>query len=708
MSWICERFQGDKTLYYWDEPIVLDTETSHVNDKTWISSIQVLFEDNYYFFRKPSELMDWYKKIIIYVGGVNSYHRLVTIIHNASYDLSYLIPYIQLELPNKEDRTGIYESAHKIKMYRQGGLEFRDTYILSQCSLEKWSKDLNVEHQKQVGLYDYSKVIYQDTELNEDELKYDKYDVLCLYECYKKQMELDHDTICTVPYTSTGYVRRDFRKASRHDKNYRRKYFINTALDVEKYKYCVNSYAGGFTHNNRFLKSETHRKLVGHRDFRSHYPSQMRVSPLPFGAPKFVYDFSKDKVKWNIQDVLELYPEYSTISKIYIEKAVLRNKDISMPFFQYSKLDFYSEEGLKETLCIKDNGRIINFEGAAYTYIDNHTLKIISEQYRLEYVIVKVLAFKNEYMPQCLAECIDYYFKMKDNLKREVKRCEKEYGKYDPRTIEAAINLQKMKGRLNGIYGMFATNPLYDFIDIDFEEEQPFIEKAIKTDDEVAAALDRFYHSKNSFLPYQVGVFITALARYELYEYILAIGYKNVLYCDTDSIFYFKDDEVEKRIEELNKIKNKQAESLDAYIVNDLGKKVYYDVFEAEDDIYAFRGLHSKCYAYECYDKKQDEIILVSTIAGIPARTLVGFEDGKPKYTFREEELGNIDHLYDGFEFHVCTGTTCEYNITKPQIITINGHEIETAGGAIIKVLDDKVIADLDNTCWEVDSIYEW
>ena len=73
-----------------------------------------------------------------------------------------------------------------------------------------------------------------------------------------------------------------------------------------------------------------------------------------------------------------------------------------------------------------------------------------------------------------------------------------------------------------------------------------------------------------------IGVFTTAIARSLLYEFITLIGYNQVLYCDTDSIFYISSPEIEARIEARNKEKEKKA----AYIINSEGKKIYYDVFE--------------------------------------------------------------------------------------------------------------------------------
>lgn len=688
-QWVYKQFKGDKTVYYYKDFISLDTETSHIDDKTWINSIQVYFQDKYYHFRKPSELIEFYNELIEKLS-LNRQYRLVTVIHNASYDLAYLLPYIQFYLPEKEDHNGIYDGKNKIKQYRQGGLEFRCSLMLSGESLESWSKNLNVEHKKQIGIYDYSKVIYQDDELNEDELLYDKYDVLALNDCYKKQMEIYGDNVATVPNTSTGYVRRDFRAATKNMKRYREIIFQHGRLTVESYKFCINSYAGGYTHNNRFKKDKIVKGLIGHRDFRSMYPSVMRCYPLPFGTPQLIYTKRRSKEKINVTEILNLYPKYSTISMINMSEISLKDKNISMPFMQHSKLVINNV--VKD---IQDNGRVLYFKGHCTTYVDNHTLKILSEQYNIKGEIIRVYAFENIMMPKCLADTIDYYFKEKANKKILVKEAIKKYGEYSNEHLEAEMYYMLSKRKLNGIYGMFATNPVGSKVDFDIDNMQDdsfFTEVKVTTDDQIEQALNDYYASRNNFLTYQVGVFVTALARYELYEYIKEIGYENVLYCDTDSIFYIKNKEIEEKIEKLNDIKHQNAIKCNAYITDNNGKDIYYDVFESEDDLLEFKGLHSKCYGFITTDN-----IFRCTIAGVPARTLIDMVDNKPKYYTREEELGNLDNLANNFTFKVNTGKTCKYNIHLPKVIEINGHKIETCGGGIIETLKEKQIKDIDS-----------
>jgi len=711
------RHKRKSKKVFCSEPIFLDIETSWNHDSenpiTWMVSCNIRFNGYDYQFRKPSDIMRFYLDLY----NLYDLHQdkiIVTYIHNESFDLSYLLPFIQEMLPYKDDRFGIYDSEHKIITYQQGCFHFKCTYLLTNMSLERWSESMNVEHKKQVGLYDYSRILYQDSELSENDNLYDSYDVLSMEESFHEQLKLHDDNITTVPLTNTGYIRRKLRKSCNNDHYYRQKYFLDTQLDVESYKFVNYSYSGGYTHNNRWCKDKVINGTIGHRDFRSHYPTQLRVNYLPFGKPQTYYDATSTALRKlhphiTLDDIIGMYPKFSSITKICITRMELKDKSISMPFMQVSKM-----WKLKDCKYYADNGRLLKLiKGKFITYVDNLTLEILKEQYRISGVILKVIRFPNKKCPECLVSVIDELFKAKSDYKILYRELEETKGKFSEDAINANLNLMLSKALLNSIYGCMATNPVRPEYDIDCDKEDAFrIVKANITDDEISQALKDYYGGINNFLPYQVGCFVTALARYELYQYIKVIGYDKVLYCDTDSIFYLKDKEVEKRIEQLNKEKHKTA----PYITDSKGKRIYYDVFESESDCIAFKGLHSKCYGVVIHNPKKDMEELQLTIAGIPARTLIDMKDGKPLYLTREEELSGItkdmkinnpgisikdpmkslDKLTEGVIFRVNAGSTCRYITIPIQEIMVNGHKIETAGGAIIKSLNEKIVHDID------------
>ena len=717
-----------KGAIYCLEPVFLDIETSnnHAEDpkelRTWIVSIQVLFNGHYYLFRYPEELIKWYeqqyKKLRLYPSKKFK-KKLITYIHNASYDLSYLIPYINM-LPDFDySNQGIIEGPNKFLTYIRGSLEFRCSYLLSGMSLEKWSNEMNIVHKKQVGLYDYEALKYPDQELDEASEKYDLYDVLAMQECLSKQMEYHGDNLATIPLTATGYIRRTLRRSCNNDKYYRNEYFYDNRLNAELYDYMLKSYAGGMTHNNRFYRDtvievgKTYEYTagefvkvlnIGHSDFKSHYPTQMTCYDFPLGQPQLIYT-SDMGFYMTIGEILSWYPTFSSMSVIRIYKAELRDYRISMPFMQFSKC--YEAKFEHKML---DNGRVLYASGEWIMFLDNLTLQILSEQYELEYEVLECWRMLNKPLPDCIISVIDKYFKGKSDKKNIVHELTEAFGKLDPRTIEAEFELMQNKKGINAIYGCAATNPLRDQFEVT-EAMEFLLSQSYNDLDSISEGLNKYYKGRNNFLAYQVGVWVTAYARFELYEYIKAVGYNKCLYVDTDSIFYIKDPETEKAIADLNAEKHKTAHKV--YLSN--GKAEYYDVFDSEPDCLAFKGLHSKCYGV--VTNKGLEL----TIAGVPARTLVDIKNGELIYVTREEELAGsetdpvkaLDHLADGFEFRINAGVSALYIGAEgfespriPQVMNIDGHEIHTAGGCIIRKLEKKVIRDVDyNISLENDNI---
>lgn len=715
------KFTIAKGCYYCMEPMYLDIETSNNHAekpedlRTWISSIQVLFNGNYHLFRYPEEFIRYlqkeYKRLNL-APSEKFKKKLIIYVHNLSYDISYLAPYINM-LPYDTDKyQGIIEDHNKFLTYVKGPFEFRCSWRLSGMSLEKWSR--NCEHEKKVGLYDYDKVIYQDQELTEEEQTYDRFDLLAMRDALQKQLRYFGDDITSIPLTKTGYIRRTLRRSCIADKYYRKHYFWDTRLDAVCYEYCLKSFAGGYSHNNRFWRdilieagkeyeyipmSGINIKVdrIRHRDFKSHYPTQQTCSDrFPTGRPQHVYDNSMHYAL-SIEDILAEQEEFTYFIKLRIEKAVLRDPHCSMPFMQFSKC--YNANILNKVV---DNGRILKIEGEFFTYVDSITLSILYEQYHMEYEIVDAYRMKNGPLPDCMIKVIDKYFKGKSDKKNIVHELTEAYGKLDPKTVAAEEDLMYEKSGLNSIYGCCVQQPLKSELGVN-DVMEFFTKKNYISKDEVEEGLEKFYSGKNNFLPYQLGCVVTSLARLELYILIKIIGYERCLYCDTDSIFYISDDETEKRIESYNALCRESAH----YVELENGQREYYDEFTLEPDCLAFKGLHSKCYGV--VTSKGLEI----TIAGVPARTLIGMEGDKPKYYTREEELSEgtespieaLDKLADNFTFKVNTGVCALYigaqgykTLRQPEIIYIDGHEIHTAGGCVLSPLESKtVVLDPEN-----------
>lgn len=634
-----------------NEFIALDTETSHNhnldNPFGWVYQWAFRFLDLVIYGRTSKELAEiLYMMSTLY--SLSDKQKIIIYVHNLSYDITYLHRFLEERFSEKAKILAI--KPHKILTYQIGGFEFRCSYLLSNMSLDRWAKQLKTEHQKLVGEIDYNIIRYPWSQLYKNDWKYMFGDVLTLYDCIVKQMEHDNDTIRSIPLTSTGYVRRDVRNATRTDKKYH-DWFKKTRLYPATYDIAKRAFAGAYTHGNRFYSGKTIKQRIGHFDFKSEYPSVQMLEYFPVGQPLFYYKYNKDK-RLSLEKFNALCKEYCVFAQIFFKNGKLK-KGVTAPYLQISKMignyQLYDDRGGKSF----DNGRCINFKGIATLAITELDYEIITGQYTFDDIIIgNTYISKRGQIQSCIKDKINDYFIVKE-------------------TVEKGYYRDKTKNKLNGIYGMTATDIVRDVITINEDFEY------ITEEQNIDKALDKYYNSRNSFNNYLYGVWTTAHARYWLVKVMIeqVVGYENYIYSDTDSIFFLYDDKIVQRIKKYNKAIIEKNKKLGLGVENKKGTISYYGTFEDESEdegiIKEFRFLHAKCYAFVTEDDK-----LHVTIAGVRKQGLNNVTSVK--------ELGNIDNLQSGFVFDKCGGTRSIYTNNKITSVVIDNHVLEYASACII------------------------
>lgn len=665
---------------YLEKYVCLDTETSwnhdEENPECWIYQWAFTFNKGLYYGRKPLDLIDKLDELVNYYQ-----QKIVVFVHNLPYDFSYLEMFLYKCWGNPKNVLA-YQNHKCFLVEYENGVEFRCTYKLSNDSLDRWSKKLSTTHKKLVGAIDYDVIRYQNSPLYKNDWKYMFGDAIVLDEAVEKQMLLYSDNIATIPLTSTGYTRREilesYRPAGKHkyiSKDMRQ--FKSTALDVETYKVARKEFSGGITHGNRFyqgrkitLETKENMPYIKHRDFRSHYPSQQRVQLFPMG--KFIQ--YSDQIK--LADLAPLLRKYAVLIEVDIADVVVKDH-ITMPYMQTSHVVEKVSENFK---FIDDNGRILYYRGTARHYLDLNEFLLIKEQYDFEFVIRKSYISKLGPLPLWLTRVIDKNFKGKTDFKDIVKMLEENNGDL-MEILDAEQNLMKSKNVVNGIYGVSGTDPVRQEITL----TENVWETHKVTEKDIEDQLNKYYQSYSHYMRYQWGVYTTIYARLELMYFLSEIiGYENFIYCDTDSIFYFSNDEIEARIEAENERLYKESIEKHAYVVSDKGKTIVYNQFELEkEEIEEFKFLHSKCYCYVTEGK------LKVTVAGVQ-------KYNRETNTTNAQELGSIDNFEDGFTFTKCGGTKAKYVSSDMHLYKSN----QVAGGCIItkttKTLSCNLIDDTD------------
>lgn len=314
--------KSGKHKMYQRHPMTFDIETSKIpkdNDghyEAFMYIWQVCIEGNVVFGRRWEELQEFMERV------VNAYklsegERVVVYVHNLSFEFQFIQDYFNF--------TDVFAMASRsILTAKTAHLEFRCSYKLSNMSLAKFIENTpNTLHYKGIDDLDYASVRTPDTPLTEVELGYCFNDVKGLYECVMELLK--EDNIATIPLTSTGYVRRDCRKAMGKNKK-NRQMFIRSRLSLLQYKLLRECFRGGNTAGNRYLTNLI-LKTVGSYDLSSSYPFQMIAREYPLG--KWNYGVIPD-----IKTLEEYNKKYCTIAR-YTFKNIRLREEKPIPTFLY-------------------------------------------------------------------------------------------------------------------------------------------------------------------------------------------------------------------------------------------------------------------------------------------------------------------------------------------------------------------------------------
>lgn len=495
--------------------IGLDTESSKDPDrpqgnnipwKTYISAwtISIRFLDMNIvtlYGGKPSDCMKCIRNILEHLSG----DQTMIYIHNLAWDWQFLRKFFFEEFGNPTDQLNI-KPHYPISIKFEEGLILRDSYIISQVGLEKWAKDLNVEHKKAVGSWDYDKVRMQEDirKLSSEELHYIENDTLALVECLNQYGKFLKRRVWELPFTATGIVRKDVRDIG--NDNSARQAFKNQCPSYQVYEILEAMFHGGYTHANRYIVNQI-LKMVRCYDFKSSYPFVMLTEKFPAGK------FMDIGGKISVWDILKHKDDTAFIFKLILIGVKLKDPTYPMPYLQRSKCSSVINP-------MVDNGRIIMAD-CIEIYTNEVDASIIMEQYSAEMQLcMEVKRTDKRYLPRWFT---DYVFQ------RFINKCELEAaGK--KKTIDYAIE----KGRLNSTFGLLVMKYIRDQIEEDYDTGE-FREAELDRED----SFNTYIKKVTTILPYQWGVWITSYAARNLFTFATQCidDLSDWAYSDTDSCY---------------------------------------------------------------------------------------------------------------------------------------------------------------------------
>lgn len=485
--------KGKKYMEVYDNHVVAFT----VSLRAYGLNIATLFG------HKPSDLALCLEKIH------NSMHGEKTLIyfHNLSYDYTFMRKFYF-------KRWGFPTSALNVKSHEPifirfaNGIEFRDSLILFQRSLDKVGKDFNVEHQKASGKWQYDKIRSQSDEFSLEELEYIEHDTLCGVEALDAMKQKLNKHIYSMPYTATGIPREQTQLRGR--KHQAKALFNKIAPTYEQYIKLTNIFHGGYTHANRHFIAAIVRGLIQCFDFKSSYPYVLLSEKYPM--QKFT---AHDNCK--VSYILRNSDKYAWMFKLILINPRLKSDNIPMPVLQASKC-------VKTFKEVVDNGRILM---ASYVeiYLNEIDLKVLDEQYDYDGdICTEVECAKKGYLPRWFTDYIFELFIQKEELDG----------------VDEVLRMLK-KYELNSCYGMCVQRYVRDTIEEDYETGE-YNPKELTPEQEVKE-YNKHIAKPTTILPYQWGVWVTSYAMFNLFTLgkVATDNYKEGrlwLYSDTDSCYF--------------------------------------------------------------------------------------------------------------------------------------------------------------------------
>lgn len=428
--------------------------------------------------------------------------KLIVYIHNLSYEFQFMRTLFDW------DKVFSIDLRKPIYARTKTGIEFRCSYLLSGYSLAKLGEQLHTYHvNKLVGDLDYSLLRHTETPLTEKEKQYCINDVLVVMAYIQEQIE-HYKGITRLPITKTGFVRKYCRKHCLRMLNEQNKTVANwdyvnqihdlTISGLEEFNMLQRAFSGGFTHANaRYTDIVV--SDVDSYDFTSSYPTVMICEKFPMSKGVCISVKSMKQFEFLISKYCCIFD--IEFNDIFASKTNDNPISVSKCF-------------VKENVA-ENNGRLVGAKKIVTT-ITNVDFLIIKNFYTWGKMRVgKMYCYRKDYLPKEFVKSILFLYEKKTKLKG-VKGKETEY-----------LNSKEM---LNSCYGMSVTNPLRDEIIYNgkWDIENLPNEKKLEM-------LDKYNTSKNRFLYYPWGVFVTAYARRNLFSGIYSVG-DDYIYSDTDSI----------------------------------------------------------------------------------------------------------------------------------------------------------------------------
>lgn len=505
-------------------------------------------------------------------------------VHNLSYEFVFL-----RNLYNDDIEAMFARSTRSIIYFNIPSAEvtMRCSYLLTNKSLSLWGSEVGIP--KMVGDLDYHIWRTPNTPLSFQEFGYCEHDITIMLAGLHKYRK-EYGNIGNIPLTSTGEVRRDMHAACSYSNKIKM-----TALqpqNMEEYRRSKYLFFGGDVHGYLEIIGKVLKDMESW-DLTSDYPFHLLLK------------YPMTPFRKNISNKITNTDEFAYQIHLRGKSMVSKSKQ---HYLSSSRFTIYHGGYAKGMTC--DNGRVVAITGGFECWMTELDYEIFQEMYDIEGLeIIESWYSKKNYLPKYYIEAIlDYYEK-----KTTLKGVSSEDG-----SLEELYT--KSKNKLNSMYGMVCTALIHE--EITFDGDWQEVNRT--GGDQLREILD---HPYKNFGFFNIGVWCTAYARWELWKGIQAVHASGsfVAYFDTDSVKVPKNTDMSyfiKRNQEIIELGKKCLQHykipLERLAPKDIkGKEHPLGVWDFNDGHYSeMKVLGCKRYAYR--DKKDGKLHV--TVAGVPKK----------------------------------------------------------------------------------------
>ena len=576
--------QYRKEHKYFPEPAAFDIETSRFQDMAFMYIWQFAIGESYCVFGRTLEEFKDFLAMLQDELQLSADFRLCIFDHDLRYEFGFFRRIIYID----EDSL-IARTQRQIICFTSGCFEFRDSYSYTEMPLKDLGKEVGIPKLED---YDYDTIKLPITPLSDREMQYCENDVKILTRYFSIELN-QYKVISRLPLTLTKRVEK-VMASNMNDVCTRQQRFQLAArqLDAaseEDYlllNYLRVAYFGGFNYATTLHRNDILSDVFG-ADIDTSYVAQILFHRFPVTKFKkldsfkpFTWEPKKNPGNMQIHNIMFGREDYANRALLIHFRA----HDLKAKIPELAFLPIYPKNYLGRAPEARRRMKTEHVAECSYvdTVLTDVDFRLMIQHYTFSRLDVDEI-FWSRYMP-----LPEYVIQSAVQLAATKKAAKEELSAIQDRFEHATPDIRpqiqnilqqtaseylRIKSMCSRIYGVFVKDPIR--MQYKFSNAEGKVNPVGLTGIE-DAALDINGERKRNFAPtmYQWGVWVASWARKELLDICYQIGeycpirqpegYFNgcVLYCDTDSCYFFDCPEALGIIKDYNRKKEYQLKKI--------------------------------------------------------------------------------------------------------------------------------------------------